>query len=216
MQTRESAKALFDWLDFYGVTLAVFQIAMAVSLLLAGKDLDGVSGLIVATVLVIAANRKILCDRANIPAAPWIAALRGALLVFLTVVTAIVAANRFLPQGISVVVAGDEANAIIRLLVMLGWVILALKGAMLGKLRPNRFIGLRLAWNRQSRLAWDRSHRLLGRILFLGALVGLVTSPLLPWSASVAAMVLLILCAPIAAAIESHRAWSTDPDRQTT
>jgi uncharacterized membrane protein len=216
MQTPARAKALFDWLDVFGATLAVFQIAMAVSMLIVGRGLDGLTALIVGTVVVIAANRRILLDRANIPAAPWIAALRGALLIFLTVATAIAALNRFLPGKTSFVAAPETRGDIIELLVMLGWVIIALKGAMVGKLRPNRFIGLRLRWNRQSRVAWDRSHRLWGRILFLGSLVGLVTSPLLPWSMSVAALLLLIVCAAIAATIESHRAWSADPERQTT
>ena len=216
MQSRDRSKALFDWLDYFGVTLAVFQVAMAISMLIVDRDLDGLSGLIVATVVVIAANRRILLDRANLPAAPWIAALRGALLIFLTVGTGIVAADRFLPEGLSIKASSDAATAIIRLLVMLGWVIIALKGAMVGKLRPNRFVGLRLRWNRQSRLAWDRSHRLWGRILFLGALGGLVTSPLLLWRTSVAGLLMLIACAAIAATIESHRAWSADPERQTT
>lgn len=216
MQTPARARALFDWLDLFGATLAVFQIAMAVSMLIVGRDLDGLSGLVVATVVVIAANRRILLDRANIPAAPWIAALRGALLIFLTVATAIVAAKRFLPAEASFAAAPDTRGEIIGLLVMLGWVIIALKGAMVGKLRPNRFIGLRLRWNRQSRVAWDRSHRLWGRILFLGSLVGLLTSPLLPWSTSVAVLLLLVVCAAIAATIESRRAWSADPERKTT
>jgi uncharacterized membrane protein len=216
MQTPDRAKGLFDWLDYFGITLAAFQIAMAISMLFADQPLDGLSGLIVATVVVIAANRKILLDRANVPAAPWIAAMRGALLLFLTLATGIVAADRFLPQGISRTAAPDATDALIGLLVMLGWFIIALKGAMVGKLRPNRFVGLRLRWNRQSRLAWDRSHRLWGRILFPGALGGLVTSPVLPWSASIIGLVLLIVCALIAAAIESHRAWSADPERQST
>ena len=216
MQNPARANAIFDWLDLFGATLAVFQIAMAVSMLIVGRDLDGLTGLIVATVVVIAANRRVLLDRANIPAAPWIAALRGALLIFLTVATAIAAANRFLPGETSFAAATDTRGEIIRLLVMLGWVIVALKGAMVGKLRPNRFIGLRLRWNRQSRVAWERSHRLWGRILFLGSLVGLVTSPFLLWSTSVAALLLLIVSAAIAATIESHRAWRADPERQTS
>jgi uncharacterized membrane protein len=212
---RDPAKGLFDWLDYFGVTLAALQIAMAISMLIADKHLDGLSGLIVATVLVIAANRKIVRDRANIPAAPWIAAMRSALLLFLTLGTGMVAADRFLSEGISLKTSPDAASSIIRLLVMLGWFIIALKGAMVGKLRPNRFVGLRLRWNKQSRLAWDRSHRLWGRILFFGALGGLVASPVLPWNASVAGLGLLIVCALFAAAIESHRAWSADPERQT-
>jgi hypothetical protein len=56
------------------------------------------------------------------------------------------------------------------------WIVIALKGAGIGKLTPGSGMGLRVSWTKQSRLAWDRGHRALGRILFWGGLIGLATS----------------------------------------
>lgn len=208
------AEDVLDWLDHLGITLAALQIAIVFSLLLSGHDLDGFAGVLAATVVVVVSNRRVVLDRTNIPAAPWIAALRCALLLFLAAITAIVIADRLLPQPFSIETAPGTVDGIVQVLIMLGWTIITLKGAMVGKLRPNRFIGLRLGWNLRSRLAWERSHRLLGRILFFGALCGLLTSPLVPAVASVACLVLLMIGALMAAAIESRRTWRADPERQ--
>jgi hypothetical protein len=216
MTMNHRAGPLFNWLDAFGAILAVLQFSMAVSLWLAGRKLDGLGALTAATTITVLAHRKILLDRVNIPVAPWIAALRGALLIFLAVCTAIVAVDFLSPGLLAADAASDTRQAIIQLLVMLGWTVIALKGAMVGKLRPNRFVGLRVGWNRQSRHAWERSHRLWGRILFLGALGGLLTSPLLPSGVSVACLLVLVFSAATAALIESHRAWRDDPEKQAT
>lgn len=214
MASPTRAVVALDWLDQMGITLAALQIAIVLTLLMSGHDLDGFAGVLAATVMVVVSNRRILLDRTNIPAAPWIAALRCALLVFLAAITAIVVADRLLPQSFAIETAPGTGDGIVQVLIMLGWTIITLKGAMVGKLRPNRFIGLRLGWNLRSRLAWERSHRLLGRILFFGALCGLLTSPLVPADASVACLASLVICAVVAAAIESRRTWRADPGRQ--
>ncbi|MDQ1152846.1 SdpI family protein [Brevundimonas sp. SORGH_AS_0993] len=87
-------------------------------------------------------------------------------------------------------------------------------GAVLGRVAPNRLVGVRTPWSHKSRLAWDRSNRLAGRLLFLLGLIGLFTAP---WAPQPAATLSLIAAALIAAALstfESWRVWRADPDRQ--
>jgi uncharacterized membrane protein len=103
-----------------------------------------------------------------------------------------------------------------RLAVGLMWVAIALKGAAVGKLKPGGPIGLCVYWTTSSRLAWDKGHRMLGRILFLGGLVGLATSLVLPPMASMAFLGALIATAVAFALIESWHAWRTDPDRMAS
>ena len=85
-------------------------------------------------------------------------------------------------------------------------------GAVLGRVGPNRFIGVRTPWAYRSRLAWDRSNRLAGRLylsLGLAALAGLLV---LEAPALLVCLVTGILCASLWAAYESWRVWRADPE----
>jgi uncharacterized membrane protein len=99
------------------------------------------------------------------------------------------------------------------LLFALMWVIIALKGAAMGKLRPGSSVGLRVSWTRQSRLAWDRGHRALGRILFWGGLIGLATSLVVAPLATVAMWFVTVALAMAVSLYVSWRTWLVDPDR---
>jgi uncharacterized membrane protein len=93
------------------------------------------------------------------------------------------------------------------------WAALALKGAAAGKFKPGGYLGLRVYWTTHSRLAWDRAHRVLGRVLFWGGLVGLAASFVVPWSASIALFFATVVLAVSLALLESWRTWRDDPDR---
>jgi uncharacterized membrane protein len=93
------------------------------------------------------------------------------------------------------------------------WAALALKGAAAGKFKPGGYLGLRVYWTTHSRLAWERAHRVLGRVLFWGGLVGLAASFVMPWLASIALFVANIALAVALALVESWRTWRNDPDR---
>lgn len=87
-------------------------------------------------------------------------------------------------------------------------------GAFLGRVAPNRLVGVRTPWSYKSRLAWDRSNRLAGRLLFILGLGGLFAAP---WAPQPAATLSLIAAALIAAGLstfESWRVWRADPNRQ--
>ncbi len=92
--------------------------------------------------------------------------------------------------------------------------ILIVVGALLGRVGPNPFVGLRTPWTYKSRLAWDRSNRLAGRLLFLLGLFGLAASNFVPQPAGLIALFAGLMIAVVWAVIESWRVWRADPDRQ--
>jgi uncharacterized membrane protein len=93
------------------------------------------------------------------------------------------------------------------------WAALALKGAAAGRFKPGGYLGLRVYWTTHSRLAWDRAHRVLGRVLFWGGLVGLAAGFVMPWPASFALFFATVVLAVSLALLESWRTWRDDPDR---
>lgn len=92
--------------------------------------------------------------------------------------------------------------------------ILVLIGAVLGRVSPNPFVGVRTPWTFKSRLAWDRSNRLGGRLLFWTGLAGLVLTPSLPTAWATTLLIGLILGIAALTVFESWRVWRVDPDRQ--
>ena len=90
----------------------------------------------------------------------------------------------------------------------------AVVGAVMGKVPPNAFVGVRTAWSLSSRLAWDRSNRLAGR-LFLGfGLIGMVASLALPQKLAMPILIGGVLIIAGLSIFESWRVWRSDPDRR--
>lgn len=92
--------------------------------------------------------------------------------------------------------------------------ILAVVGAVMGKVPPNAMIGVRTPWSLPSRLAWDRSNRLAGRLFFWGGLVGLPLTLLAPPAAAMSGVVTGALLIAVMVVFESWRVWRADPDRR--
>lgn len=92
--------------------------------------------------------------------------------------------------------------------------IFLIMGALLGRVSPNPFIGVKTPWAYKSRLAWDRSNRLAGRLMFWLGAAGLIASPLIPQPLGVIALITGVLIASAWSAFESWRVWRADPDRQ--
>jgi uncharacterized membrane protein len=84
---------------------------------------------------------------------------------------------------------------------------------MIGKLKPNRVIGLRVPWAVESRLAWDKAHRALGRALFWVGLAGLASSLSIPPTLSMTLIIAAVVTAVTLALIEARSAWRSDPER---
>ena len=92
-------------------------------------------------------------------------------------------------------------------------VVFAITGSFLGKIGPNRFVGIRTPWTRASRLAWDKSHRLGGRLFFWGGLAGMAAAPLVPQPNGLVATVIGALAITVITIFEGWRVWRTDPER---
>jgi uncharacterized membrane protein len=104
-----------------------------------------------------------------------------------------------------------------RLMLSLVWLVFIFIGAVMGKAAPNPFLGVRVYWTLRSRLAWDKSNRLLGRIYFLGGLIGLLAMPFVELGRSISLVLIWAMIVGIggglAAILESWLVWRRDPER---
>jgi uncharacterized membrane protein len=164
--------------------------------------------LLIGTSLFVAAQRKLAASPPNTGAARWIFASRVAVLALLAFGTLLIGFYRLVPD------TAPPPDFVPRALFVLMWSIIALKGAGVGKLKPGGPFGLRVAWTLQSRLAWDRAHRVLGRVLFFGGIVGLAASLVAPLPTSAVMWAVTVALAVTSALVESRRAWRLDPDRE--
>ncbi len=90
----------------------------------------------------------------------------------------------------------------------------AIIGAVIGKVRPNPFAGVRTYWSLTSRLAWDKSNRLAGRLFLLVGAAALLAAPWAPMPLAMQLTVGAVLLSAVASVYESFRVWRTDPDRK--
>ena len=85
-------------------------------------------------------------------------------------------------------------------------------GNLLGKLRPNWFIGIRTPWTLSSKDAWVRAHRAGGWVFIGGGLLfmasGLVPAPWALWVAGGG-----FFAGLVAVIVYSYRVWRADPDK---
>jgi uncharacterized membrane protein len=173
-----------------------------------GPHSNTMVGILAATIVVSATNRRLLADPPGRHANSYVALLRYGVLTLLGVLSVLVALRAYAPAAVP--------NGTPTLIAMLLSSVIALKGAMLGKLKPGGVLGLRLPWTCRSRLAWEKAHRLMGRILFFGGLTALVASPFAGYAATFVAIGIIVVVGVTAAAIESWRVWRNDPERAIT
>ena len=88
-------------------------------------------------------------------------------------------------------------------------------GNVLGKARPNWFMGVRTPWTLSSDIAWDRTHRLTGRLFVAVGVVGLVAAVTLPAAAAVPILVGGLLAASAGSVVYSYLVWRDAPDKRT-
>jgi len=88
-------------------------------------------------------------------------------------------------------------------------------GNQMGTVRANYMFGVRTPWTLTSDLAWDKTHRLMGRLFFLGGL-GLVLLSLFGRPEVVlVAMLVFIGAILVVGFVYSYQVWKTDPDKHT-
>lgn len=85
-------------------------------------------------------------------------------------------------------------------------------GAIIGRVGPNAFIGVRTPWAFKSRLAWDKSNRLAGRLMFWSGLAGLIASPFSPQPFGLVALTVVVMLMAALSVYESWRVWKNDPE----
>jgi len=98
------------------------------------------------------------------------------------------------------------------LLVNLGTLLLfAILGNYLPKLRPNRFVGIRTPWTLKSPEVWMRTHRLFGRIIFIGSLALLPTCFLVPPVATTLLIIGFVTLTSLGSMIYSYACYRSRP-----
>ena len=94
-------------------------------------------------------------------------------------------------------------------------VMLAAGGNYLGKVRSNFFLGIRTPWTLSSELSWEKSHRLLGRLFVLSALVTLAVRFAVGVEAGYLAFAATVTASAVVAIVSSYVYWKQDPERGT-
>jgi len=129
----------------------------------------------------------------------------------------VVLATTSIMSGMVAVMASasvDAATAGPKITMMAVCLLLALIGAVLGKIPPNALVGVRTPWSLNSRLSWEKSNRLTGRLFFWFGLAGLMLAPAAPTSAGPVAIAVALLLIAAIGVYESWRVWRADPERR--
>ena len=84
--------------------------------------------------------------------------------------------------------------------------------SVLGKVRPNWFVGIRTPWTLSSTCSWDKTHRLGGR-LFLACGIATLVCGLVRPTRGVFVMLGTILPSTLVLVAYSYLVWRGDPDR---
>lgn len=86
-------------------------------------------------------------------------------------------------------------------------------GGLLGKIRPNWFVGIRTPWTLSSKAAWVRTHRLGGWLFIaLGALFVLSGAFRVRAFGYVVLVAVVTVC--LVLLVYSYAVWRTDPEKQ--
>jgi uncharacterized membrane protein len=203
--TRESPWSLLHFGLLVLLALQAALIAARVSSGGADALLGAPLGVMAATLVLAASNRRLAADLHVGASTGWLVALRSVTALVLVAATGALIFDRYLSET-----APDEfARGVCALL----WLVLTIKGALVGKLKPNGVIGLRVPWTLESRLAWDKAHRTLGRALFWVGLAGLASSLSIPPTLSMTLIIAAVVSAGTLALIEARSAWRSDPER---
>ena len=96
--------------------------------------------------------------------------------------------------------------------VLLGLLFIAI-GSVLGKVRPNWFVGIRTPWTLSSKRSWVKTHRL-GGYLFVLAGFTLVVAGLITSTALFPVVFGLLIALTLVLVAYSYVQWRRDPEKQ--
>ncbi|WP_323760836.1 SdpI family protein [Maricaulis sp.] len=109
----------------------------------------------------------------------------------------------------------DEVTFVPTLILSAVGALYVLLGNVLGKARPNWFVGIRTRWTLSSDLSWDKTHRLTGRLMVAGGLVLLAGVWALPPERQIWLVLVSALTPAAIGIVYSFLVWRSDPTRQT-
>ncbi len=117
--------------------------------------------------------------------------------------------------GIITLAGVSGGSGLLRAVALLtGGLVIAL-GAVMGKIRPNWFLGVRTPWTLSSDLSWDKTHRLTGWLFVLTGLATLVAALVLDPHWALVVLVAGLSGSVLFAVVFSWRVWKADPARET-
>jgi uncharacterized membrane protein len=87
-------------------------------------------------------------------------------------------------------------------------------GLVMGKVQPNRFVGIRTPWTLASRRSWVKTHRLGGWVV-IGMGIVTMLSALAPGAWGMAIMMAVLFASVAVLIVYSYIEWRNDPDRQS-
>lgn len=85
-------------------------------------------------------------------------------------------------------------------------------GAVMGRLKPNWFAGIRTPWTLSSARSWKATHRLGGRLFMASGILTLGAAVLGSTAAFVTMMVTMVVVI-VVVVVYSYRVWRDDPDK---
>lgn len=155
-------------------------------------------------VLVLALVPRIEPRRDNLIASrkPFLAAWIGALVV-LAIVHALLVFNA---AGL----VTDVPGAIMIVVPLM----IGVAGNYLGKVRPNYFLGVRTPWTLTSDLSWEKSHRLMGRLFVVSALIALAVRFAIGPTAAAMTLAAAVFASAAIGIASSYVYWRQDPERR--
>ncbi len=89
--------------------------------------------------------------------------------------------------------------------------LLVVIGSVMGKIRPNWFVGVRTPWTLTSKRSWLKSHRLGGWLFMIWGLIQIPVGLLLPGARIFTLVAALAVIATLL--IYSYVVWRNDPDK---
>lgn len=85
-------------------------------------------------------------------------------------------------------------------------------GNLLGKIRPNWFVGVRTPWTLSSKLSWTHTHRAAGWVFIVGG-IAVMAAGVFQTAVAVAVAVAVMGGGLIGTVVYSYLVWRRDPDR---
>lgn len=131
---------------------------------------------------------------------------------YLIIRTAVIAYLGFVYMVMNFAIGNEDGVPVDSLLFGSIAVLLLLLGALMGKMRPNYFIGIRTPWTLSSKRSWIKTHRLGGWVFIVAGIAGGVGA-IFGGIAAISALLGAVIPGVLFLTFYSYRVWRADPDR---